>query len=157
MADDAHVLKCIILTLKKENVLVPSAVVAEIISVENVEEVDDSPDWMIGQFKWRGEYIPLLSFEAVEGEDALSANRSMQVAVLYVLNDDSGLKSPYIGLRISGVPHVSRFSENQIVLNEGKNADHFMVAQRVKVNGVSMSILDIDAMESMLVESNYHS
>jgi len=154
MADD-KALKCIILTLRKENVLVPSSMVAEIVSVENIEEIADSPDWLIGKFKWRGEDLPILSFEVADGEEELSVIRSTQVAVLHVLNDDSGLDSPYIGLKVSGVPHVNRFTQDQIVINEGKNTDHPMIAQRVKVNGVSMSILDIDAMETMVAEALY--
>ena len=85
MADESNELKCIILTLKKENVIVPSAAVAEIISIEELDEVSDAPDWILGQFKWRGEEIPLISFEAAGGEVELTANRSTQVAVLYVL------------------------------------------------------------------------
>lgn len=155
MADDERVLKCIILTLKKENVLIPSAVVAEIVSVEDTEEVTDSPDWLLGKFMWRGKNIPLLSFEAAGGEDVLSIKRSIQVAVLSVLNNESGLESPYVGLMISGVPHVSRFTADQIIADDETPAEHTMVAQHVKVNGVSMSILDVGAMETMVLESNY--
>lgn len=155
MTDEAHVLKCIILTLKKENILIPSAVVAEIVSVEDIEPVADSPDWMMGKFRWRNEYIPLLSFDVAGGGDVGVKNRSTQVAVLYVLNDDSGLDQPYIGLMISGVPHVSRFTADQIKADEDSLTDHPMAAQRVKVNGVSMSILNIDAMETMVAESSY--
>ena len=155
MADEAHSLKCIILTLKKENVLIPGAVVAEIVSVEDIEEVADSPDWLMGKFQWRREYIPLLSFEVAGGDDILAKSRSTQVAVLHVLNDDSGLDQPYVGLMISGVPHVNRFTSDQIKADEDSLSDNVMVAQRVKVNGVSMSILDIDAMEMMVSESNY--
>lgn len=154
MSDDDKAVKCIILTLKKDNVLVPSAAVAEIMSVESVDEVTDSPNWLLGTIKWRGEDIPLVSFEALSGEEDLSLNRSTQIAVLYGLNDDETLESPYIGLKISGVPHVSRFTADQIKVNEQAFAEHGLVAQRVKVNGVSMSILDIDAMSTMVAELN---
>ena len=154
MSDDDKAVKCIILTLKKDNVLVPSAAVAEIMSVESVDEVTDSPNWLLGTIKWRGEAIPLVSFEALSGEEDLSLNRSTQIAVLYGLNDDETLESPYIGLKISGVPHVSKFTADQIKVNEQDFAEHGLVAQRVKVNGVSMSILDIDAMSTMVAELN---
>ena len=155
MADDSHVLKCIILTLKKENVLIPSAVIAEIVSIEDIEEAPDTPAWLIGKFKWRNEYLPLLSFEVASGNDVMPNSRSTQVAVLYILNDESGLEEPYVGLMISGVPHVTRFTEDQIKSDENRSADHPMVAQYVKVNGVSMGILDIDSMETMVIESGF--
>ena len=61
-------LKCVILTLRKENVIVPNALVAEIISVKDVEEAGNMPDWYLGDMKWRGADVPLLSFEAAGGE-----------------------------------------------------------------------------------------
>ena len=153
MADEAHVLKCIILTLKKENVLIPGALVSEITSVENIEDVAGSPEWLIGQFQWRGKDIPLLSFEVSGGNEVGPRSRSTQVAVLNGLNDDPSLDTHFLGLMISGVPHVSRFTSDQIKPNEDVSAEHPMVAQRVKVNGVSMSILDIDAMARMVAEA----
>jgi len=153
MAEKEQEIKCLILTLKKENVLVASAAVAEIISVENITPLANSPVWMAGEINWRGAAIPLVSFEAVMGEDSISVNRNTQVAILYVLNEDTELKSSYIGLIVSGVPHVSRFTSKQITVDEESKKEHSMVAQRVKVNGVSMSILDIDAMENMIVDS----
>ena len=154
MADNSQLMKCIILTLKKENVLIPGALVAEILSVENIQKIPDSPHWFVGKIKWRGEDIPLVSFEAVSEQSEVVLNRSTQVAVLYALNDDTELASPYIGLMITGVPHVNRFSADQLKTDEEVSVEHSMVAQRIKVNGVSMSILDIDAMELMIVESN---
>ena len=153
MAEKAQEIRCLILTLKKENVLVASAAVAEILSVENVEAIADSPEWLVGEIKWRGVSVPLLSFEAAGGDTEAIANRNMQVAVLYILNDDSELSSSYIGMVISGVPHVSRFTADQIVVDKDITDEHSMIAQRVKVNGVSMSILDIDAMENMIIDS----
>ena len=153
MEDEAHVLKCIILTLKKENVLIPGSLVSEITSVENIEDIAGSPDWLIGQFQWRGQDIPLLSFEVSGGNEIGPRSRSTQVAVLNGLNDDPSLATPFLGLMISGVPHVSRFTADQIKPNEDVSAEHPMVAQRVKVNGVSMSILDIDAMAAMVAEA----
>ena len=155
MAENAQSLKCTILTLKKENVLVPSAVIAEIISVENIEELPDSPAWLIGRFKWRGNDIPLLSFEVASGNDVMPNRRSTQVSVFHTLNENSDLDDPYVGLMISGVPHLASFTEDQIAADENSSAGHPMVAQRIRVNGVSIGILDIDAMETMVVESGF--
>ena len=47
MAKDTQLLKCVILTLRKENVIVPNALVAEIISVKDIEETENSPGWFL--------------------------------------------------------------------------------------------------------------
>lgn len=147
-------LKCVILTLRKENVIVPNALVAEIISVKDVEEAGNMPDWYLGDMKWRGADVPLLSFEAAGGDDTSRVNLNTQAVVLYAVGRD-GEKSdnPYLGLVMSGVPHVSHFSRDQIKTDTDASDEHPMVAQKVRINGASVSILDVDEMVHMVSET----
>ena len=147
-------LKCVILTLRKENVIVPNALVAEIISVKDVEETSNMPAWYLGDMKWRGADVPLLSFEAAGGDDTSKVNLNTQAVVLYAVGRD-GEKSdnPYLGLVMSGVPHVSHFSRDQIKTDTDASDEHPMVAQKVRINGASVSILDVDEMVHMVSEA----
>lgn len=154
MADGDQMIKCIILTLRSENVMVPHAAIAEIISAKDSTHIDDTPDWYLGKMPWRGVDVPLVSFEAAGGIKAKKVNLNTQVAVLYAVSKEA--KYPYVGLVISGVPHVSNFTRNQIItdpesLLEAKG--HPMVAQKTRINGAAVSILDIDAIEEMIVEA----
>jgi len=147
-------LKCVILTLRKENVIVPNALVAEIISVKDVEEASNMPAWYLGDMKWRGADVPLLSFETAGGDDTSKVNLNTQAVVLYAVGRD-GEKSdnPYLGLVMSGVPHVSHFSRDQIKTDTDASDEHPMVAQKVRINGASVSILDVDEMVHMVSEA----
>ena len=147
-------LKCVILTLRKENVIVPNALVAEIISVKDVEESSNMPDWYLGDMKWRGADVPLLSFEAAGGDDTAKVNLNTQAVVLYAVGrDGENSDSPYLGLVMSGVPHVSHFSRDQIKTDTEADDEHPMVAQKVRINGASVSILDVDEMVHMVSEA----
>ena len=140
-------LKCILLTLQSENVIVPNAAVAEIIPSRDVQQVDGAPVWMLGKMSWRGYDVPLVSFEAAADESG-NVSTSTQIAILYSLNEDTA--TPYIGLAISGVPHVSFFTRDQIHADPSAIDDHPMVVQKIRVNGASASILDIQSMEEMV-------
>ena len=142
-------LKCILLTLQSENVIVPNAAVAEIIPSRNVEEIAGTPDWIMGSMRWRGYDVPLVSFEAA-GMLGGSLSTSTQIAVLYSISDNDDL--PYMGLAISGVPHVSFFSRNQITEDPMATGAHPMVIQKIRVNGAAASVLDLQAMEKMVRE-----
>jgi chemosensory pili system protein ChpC len=150
MAKNKRLLKSIILTLRNELVVVPNAAVAEIISVQNVKEVEDAPGWMLGKTTWRGVELPVVSFEAAGGDDAQAVNINTQIAVLYSANTDEDKQYSYIGLAMHGVPHVSQFSRDQIKTDPDVSDDHPMVAQRVRINGAAASILDIVAVDDML-------
>ena len=154
MAQDTQLIKCVILTLRKENVIVPNALVAEIISVKEIKENDNGPDWLLGKMSWRGEEVPLLSFEAANGDkDVSRVNLNTQAVVLYAVGKNGELKDhPYLGLVMSGVPHVSRFTRDQIVTDSEALEEHPMIAEKVRINGARVSILDVDAMVSMVAE-----
>ena len=155
MAENKELIKCVILTLRKSNVIVPNALVAEIISVKEIEKIDAGPAWFLGNMKWRGVDVPLLSFEASGGEKISRVNLNTQAVVLYAVGATSEVSaSPYMGLVMSGVPHVSHFSRDQIQtdIEELEAESHPMVAQKVRINGASVSILDVDAMVAMVGE-----
>ena len=152
MAVDTQLIKCVIFTLRKENVIVPNALVAEIISVKDIVESEDAPAWFLGNMSWRGANVPLLSFEAASGEAMPKVNLNTQAVVLYAVGKGGDVaQEPYLGLVMSGVPHVSRFTREQIVtVTDDTVEEHPMVAQKVRINGASVSILDVDAMVEMI-------
>ena len=154
MTKDTELIKCVILTLRKQNVIVPNALVAEIISVKDIQESKAGPAWMLGKMSWRGVDVPLLSFEAANGDKNVSkVNLNTQAVVLYAVGKNGELSdSPYLGLVMSGVPHVSQFNREQIAIDDEALEEHPMVAQKVRINGARVSILDVDAMVSMVAE-----
>ena len=153
MSEDTESIKCVILTLRKENVLLPNALVAEILSVKDVQEVGDVPDWYLGKMNWRGAEVPLLSFEAAGGVKVNKVNLNTQAVVLYAVGTSGTVdEHPYLALVMSGVPHVSRFTREQIVRESDEPDEHPMVSQKVRINGANMSILDVDAMLDMVNE-----
>ena len=153
MTDDTQIIKCVILTLLRANVIIPNALVAEIISVKEVVESENTPEWFLGKMNWRGKDVSLLSFEAAAGDKISKVNLNTQAVVLYAVGKDGNdAESPYLGLVMSGVPHVSRFSRDQVKIDNETSEDHPMIAQKVRINGASVSILDVDAMVDMVSE-----
>ncbi len=144
-------IKCVLLTLQSENVIVPNAAIAEIIPSRDVAEIENAPEWLLGKMNWRGVDVPLVSFEVAGGFEG-KVSTSTQIAVLYSMQKDSAY--PYIGVAISGVPHVSVFNRDQIKPDEYAEDNHPMVAQKIRVNGAAASILDIEAMEEMVAQAN---
>ena len=155
MVHNKQLIKSIILTLKNELVMVPNAAVAEIISVNDVKEIDGSPRWVLGKARWRGVELPVVSFEAAGGDSAQDVNINTQVAVMYTVSGDADIDKAhsYIGLAIHGVPHVNTFSRGQIRSDEHASVGHPMLAQKVRINGAAAGILDIYAIEKMLQQA----
>ena len=155
MSRDKQLIKCVIFTLRKENVIIPEALVAEIVSVKDIETDESMPDWYLGDMRWRDKNIPLVSFEAAAGMEYTGVNLNTQAIVLYAVgNGETVSENPYVALVMSGVPHSSSFSRQQFKLDSEAEEDHPMVSQNVRINGARVSILDVDAMVEMISEAN---
>jgi len=155
MAHNIQVIKCMILTLRSENVILPAASVAEMVSAQGAKKVPNMPYWYVGKMRWHGVDVPLVSFEAAGGGEAKTVNQNTQIAMIYTASSDE-TRYPYIGLVISGVPHVTQFSRNQIVTDPDSLLeihDHPMVAQKTRINGAAVSILNIDSIEAMIKDA----
>ncbi len=153
MTEASQSIKCVILTLRKNNVIVPNALVAEIISVKEMQDAVDAPAWFLGRMKWRGADVPLLSFEAAGGNEIPRVNLNTQAVVLYAVGHAAEVsETPYLGLIMSGVPHVSHFAREKIKTDVDAQETHPMASQKVRINGASVSILDVDAMVAMVDE-----
>lgn len=150
MAKDTQSIKCVIFTLRKDNVIVPNALVADIISVKDLQQTENTPEWYLGFLNWRGIDVPLLSFESAAGHGVAKVNLNTQAVVLYGVGLE-GVADEHscLALVMSGVPHVSDFSRD-LIKADGKEIDgNPMVAQKVRINGALVSILDVDAMVDM--------
>lgn len=151
MAQAMQVIKCMILTLRSENVVVPSTAVAEMVSAQGAMKVNNMPDWYVARMRWHGVDVPLVSFESAGGGVSKAVNQNTQIAMIYTASDDES-RYPYIGLIISGVPHVTQFSRDQIAIDPDSSEVqiHPMVVQKVRINGAAASVLDIDGIEAMI-------
>lgn len=153
MAQAPEQINCIILTLRNENIVVPSVAVADIVSAKSVSEIPGAPNWLLGNLSWRGAEVPVVSFETAGGHKGYNLSMNTQVAVLYTVSSGDEQTYPYIGVVVSGVPHTSAFTREQIKVDAGAKNNNPMVAEKVRINGAAVSILDISNIESMVADA----
>ena len=133
------------------NILLPNSNVAEIVPFSNVElfvESDDKPNWFIGHLLWRGQDVPLISIDIIQGESDPQANKRSRVAVAHTLNSNKEL--PYIAIVVQGIPRLSHVREDNIqylsdeILSDAEK-------MRVTVDNIGASIPDLDKIEEMIL------
>lgn len=153
MSKESQTIECVIFTLRKKNILLPNALVAEITSVKDIETSENTPAWFLGNMSWRGVNVPLLSLEAAGDMEAKKVNLNTQAVILHAIgNGDAQNSHSYLALVMTGVPHVSRFARDQFNIDSETTNDNPMVAYEIRINGASVSVLDVDAMVTMVDE-----
>ncbi|HEB55313.1 MAG TPA: chemotaxis protein CheW [Gammaproteobacteria bacterium] len=144
------ILHCLLIPLQEVRILLPNTAVAEVISYTTPESVENAPDWMLGNIRWRDEKVPLLSFERLSGIGK-QEHATRRIAVLNTLNGNPSV--PYIALPIQSIPQLRLIQESSIVVTE-KDELIDVVAASIDFLGESVLIPDLDALEQKLLALN---
>ena len=102
----------LLIPLSGQNMLLPNVTVAEIVPASQVQLVQDAPIWYLGNCLWRELTVPLLSLEALNGDEMPGINTRSRFAVLNTTGVHPHL--PFIALLTQGLPRLARVSEDEI-------------------------------------------
>lgn len=139
----------LLIPLYERLILVPNVSVAEIVPVSQVTSVPNAPDWYLGNCIWRELKIPVLSYEALNGESKPSYNARSRFAVFNTTGLHDSL--PFIAILTQGLPRLARVNEEEISEREDSDTKPFEL-MHVSWAGEEAIIPDIAAMERRFLE-----
>lgn len=143
----------LLIPLHERLMLVPNVTVAEIVPVSPVNPVPHAPDWYMGNCMWRELTIPLLSFEALNGENKPDYNSRSRFAVLNTTGINESL--PFIAILTQGIPRLARVNEEEISEREDVDRKPFEL-MHVSWAGEEAVIPDVAALERKFLEYLRH-
>lgn len=141
-------IKCISLKINEADILLPSAAVAEIVPIKNLINVANKPSWMLGYLDWRGNSVPLVSFEAMGGVRMPSlSSGSVKAAILFSIGEDRHF--PFISILVQGAPGSLSVDEEGIV-PISENITHPAIEQKVMIADTTYSVISLEKLESVV-------
>lgn len=139
----------LLIPLHERLMLVPNVTVAEIVPVSPVTSIPHAPEWYMGNCMWRELTIPLLSFEALNGENKPGYNSRSRFAVLNTTGINESL--PFIAILTQGIPRLARVNEEEISEREDVDRKPFEL-MHVSWAGEEAVIPDVAALERKFLE-----
>ena len=126
----------------------PKAAVAEIVPIRNMINVANKPVWMLGYLDWRGNSVPLVSFEALGGVRMPSlSSGEVKAAVIYSISDDKAF--PFMSILVQGAPKVINIESTSIIANK-EQVNHPAVEQKVMLSEDDASVVDFEKLEQLI-------
>ncbi len=139
----------LLIPLQGQSILLPNVTVAEIVPVSQVQIVENAPMWYIGNCQWRDLIVPVLSLEALNGENKPSLSTRARFAVL----NTTGMHSdfPFMAIVTQGLPRLARVSEDEISeLEDAENRAYDLM--HVSWAGEHTVIPNVPAIEQTFLE-----
>ncbi|VAW64158.1 hypothetical protein MNBD_GAMMA09-1312 [hydrothermal vent metagenome] len=152
MLDDQ--VKCIALKISEDTLLMPNASVAEIVQIKNIINVANKPGWMLGYLDWRGNSVPLISFETLGGVRMPSlATGNIKAAVLFSIGENKEI--PYVAILMQDSPSIVHVTEDDILVNEVP-ITHPAVESKIMIDDAYYSIINLENLEVLVKDVLTH-
>jgi len=140
--------KCVMLTVSEDKLVLPNAAIAEIVPIRNIINVANKPAWMLGYLDWRGNSVPLVAFETLAGVRMPSlASGDVKAAVLYSVSTDK--EFPFMSILVQGAPRVVNVAPVDIMSNK-EEIHHPAIEQKVMMFEEDASIVDLEKLEQLI-------
>lgn len=152
------VIRSLFLPLMGDPLLMPSVVLAEVISYRIPEFISGAPSWLLGSIEWRGISVPVLSFEEFRGQELNDFNLSRsQIGIrIAILNGITGNpRLPFLALRIQGIPRLVLVREKDLIISEehdAHNETNYSMYLKVELLEQPAFIPDLEAIELLIVK-----
>jgi chemosensory pili system protein ChpC len=106
--EQATEVSCVILPLRRKQLVLPTACVAEVLLWREPAPVEGAPAWWTGTVDWHGAVVPVLDLEALDAP-ALPASETGAVRgrCLAVVNRTTGdAACPFYAVVVHGIPRL---------------------------------------------------
>lgn len=151
MNTQANDIRGVLIQIAGSQLLLPNAATVEVLSYADPEPIENAPDWLLGQIRWRGWRLPLVSYARIAGTHTEGAAIGTKVIVIKALGGDP--KMPYFALVAQGFPRLVTITrENMIFDSEHLESLPDGIKLRVLFNDDTALVPDLDATERRLVD-----
>jgi chemosensory pili system protein ChpC len=151
MSAVADELYSLLVPLAEERLLVPRATVAEVVTWQEPERVDNAPQWYLGNLRWNSRVVPVMSFEAACGHNIPIPGGRTRIVICVGITGK--LTSGYFGIVTQGFPQLVRLSQD--IIKPDPNQPYFdrqPVLAQVRLINETPWVPDFERLEQMLSE-----
>lgn len=104
MAEQALVVRSQLIALESLRLVLPNTAIAEVIGYTKLQLPKDSPAWFLGYAVWRGQMIPVVSYERMINQPGAIPGKRSRIIVLNSISADP--ERPFYGLLSTGIPRL---------------------------------------------------
>ncbi len=141
--------RSLLIPMMREQILLPNASLAEIVAFSEAGVIENSPEWLLGMFPWRGLDVPLISFEALQGGQPAETGKRSRIAIFNTLSGNPDL--PFFAVVVQGIPHLLMANQSVVTAVAEDTDDQEAVLAHVLIEAEPAIIPDLDRIESAIL------
>ncbi len=146
-------IRALMVAVANGRVLVPNALVSEIITAASPEPIAGAPAWIRGRVNWRGWRVPLFSLSMLAGLAQVEPTLNAKITVLKALGGNP--RMPFMAMTCIGFPRLTTVSSEELLPagDAGLGAARTGVMMQVLLREDSAIVPDLPTIESLITEA----
>ena len=155
MSNIHSAIRCLLIPIGEQQLLLPSTVVTEVSLYHEPEPVfDHQPKWLLGIIDWRNQSVPLLSIEkALSLPLKVGFPKKYHTVILYGL--ESTQKMPFYALRATDVPRSLTVTSETLIQSNPETQNGLVFNVTYESN--KFLLPDVSYLENLLIKSGIFS
>jgi len=147
----AEDIRGVLIQVTGARLLMPNAAIAEVLSYADPEPVEGTPDWLLGQVRWRGWELPLVAFSRLTGIAEEKPGLGNKMIVLKAFGGQG--KLPFFAVLTQGFPRLVTVSQAGLAAIESDEELPVGVLGRVQLNDDPALLPDVGRLEALIDEA----
>ncbi|KAA1172751.1 chemotaxis protein CheW [Marinobacter salinexigens] len=153
MNDNSQTLSCVLIPMSGRQLLLPNVTLAEVVDYAGSDAGTNTPDWLVGYLNWRGLELPVISYDAANGDMlTVPGDNRGRIVVLNTIGEHHQ-SVPFMALVTQGIPSQTRLSKEQIRQLEGSTGPADLM--QVEVDGEQAWIPNLEYLEGLALQSRH--
>lgn len=153
MNDNSQTLSCVLIPMSGRQLLLPNVTLAEVVDYAGSDAGANTPDWLVGYLNWRGLELPVISYDAANGDMlTVPGDNRGRIVVLNTIGEHHQ-SVPFMALVTQGIPSQTRLSTEQIRQLEGDTGPADLM--QVEVDGEQAWIPNLEYLEGLALQSRH--
>jgi len=132
----------------EKRVLLPNAIIAEVVSNSKISAVEGTSDWFLGNINWRGYEVPVISYDTLSTGSKADLDKNIRVAVIKSLGNIESM--PYFAMLVKGVPRLQLVTQGDLQVHAGESNDSNAIASKVTIQDEMSEIPNIRFIEHVI-------
>jgi len=152
MEESLSIIASLYLPVTGNNLVLPNVSIAEIVDYQAPEPVADTPEWFLGNIKWRGVTLPVISYELLNEKTLPESPENTRLAVINTIGTKHA-ELPFFAIVTQGIPSQTKVAKDSIKeIEEGEEKGPAELLT-VNIQGDKATIPNVEYIEEMILKS----
>lgn len=145
-------LRGVLVPISETRLLLPNAVIAEVITFVSPDPVATKATWLLGKVNWRNYKLPLISMAAYAGFANRESLLNVKIAILKGLSGNAQV--PYVAVLTQGFPKLTVIGPETLQVDTvAEKRPGIAMSVRMTVDESDAHIPDLDVIEASIAEA----